>query len=88
MNPKLLFFSHHRINLFSSADVVAYVEVRTTNDNRSAAVRRELQLLGATVVKKFTDDVTHVVFKEGSNRTKTKAQKKDVHFVSVLWVDR
>ena len=68
--------------------MVAYVEVRTTNDNRSAAVRRELQLLGASVVKKFTNDVTHVVFKEGSNRTKTKAQKTGVHFVSVLWVDR
>ena len=73
---------------FYISDVVAYVEVRTTNDNRSEAVRRELEQLGATVVKKFTNDVTHVVFKEGSNRTKTKAQKKGVHFVSVLWVDR
>ena len=49
---------------------------------------KELWQLGATVVKKFTSDVTHVVFKEGSNRTKTKAQKKGIHLVSVLWVEK
>ena len=76
------------INTCAISDVIAYVEVRTTNDNRSEAIRRELKQLGATVVKKFSNDVTHVVFKEGTNRTKTRAQKKGVHFVSVLWVDR
>lgn len=47
-------------------DVVAYVEVRSTNDNRSKAICRELVQLGAVVAKTFTDDVTHVVLKEGS----------------------
>lgn len=69
-------------------DVVAYVEVRSTNDNRSEAICKELELLGADVSKKFTDNVTHVVFKEGTKRTKTKAAKLKVHLVSVLWVDR
>lgn len=70
------------------SDVIAYVEVRTTNDNRSEAIRKELENLGAMVTKKFTDDVTHVIFKEGSKRTKTKAMKNKCHLVSVLWVDR
>ncbi|XP_052256971.1 uncharacterized protein LOC127862060 [Dreissena polymorpha] len=68
-------------------DVVAYAEVRTGNDNRSESVRRELEQLGATVVRKFEDNVTHVVFKEGSKRTLNKATKKGVHLVSVLWVE-
>lgn len=62
--------------------------MRSTNDNRSDAIRKELEQLGATVTKKFTEDVTHVIFKEGSKRTKTKAAKNKCHLVSVLWVDR
>lgn len=73
---------------FLFTDVVAYVEVRSTNDNRSKAICRELVQLGAVVAKTFTDDVTHVVLKEGSKRTINKATKKGVHLVSVLWVDR
>lgn len=73
---------------FLFTDVVTYVEVRSTNDNRSKAICRELVQLGAVVAKTFTDDVTHVVLKEGSKRTINKATKKGVHLVSVLWVDR
>lgn len=73
---------------FHVSDVVAYVEVRTANDNRSAAVKRVLERMGARVQEKFSDDVTHVIFKEGKKRTKDKAQKLRVHLVSVLWVDR
>ncbi|XP_033738214.1 microcephalin-like [Pecten maximus] len=68
-------------------DVVAYVEVRSTNDNRTKAICKELENLGAKIKKTFTDDVTHVVYKEGCKRTRTKAQKKGVFLVSVLWVD-
>ncbi|XP_076441070.1 microcephalin-like [Babylonia areolata] len=67
--------------------VVAYVEVRTANDNRSAAVKWVLERMGAKVEEKFSDDVTHVIFKEGKKRTLDKAQKLGVHLVSVLWVD-
>lgn len=83
-NKIRLFQSH----LFIYLGVVAYAEVRSTNDNRSKAICDVLLELGATVVKKFTNEVTHVIFKEGTKRTKTKAQKKGVHLVSVLWVDR
>ncbi|KAK3592156.1 hypothetical protein CHS0354_019447 [Potamilus streckersoni] len=68
-------------------DVVAYVEVRSTNDNRSQAICKELEALGARVSKKFTDDVTHVIYKEGSKRTRNKAQKREVPMVSVLWIE-
>ncbi|KAJ8306383.1 hypothetical protein KUTeg_016928, partial [Tegillarca granosa] len=61
--------------------VVAYVEVRSANDNRSSAIRKELEQLGAV------DIVTHVIFKEGSKRTKNKAKKMGIYLVSVLWVD-
>ncbi|XP_076441370.1 microcephalin-like [Babylonia areolata] len=43
--------------------------------------------MGAKVEEKFSDDVTHVIFKEGKKRTLDKAQKLGVHLVSVLWVD-
>ncbi|XP_046544827.1 uncharacterized protein LOC124255034 isoform X2 [Haliotis rubra] len=67
--------------------VTAYVEVRTCNDNRSHAISAALRQLGAVVASKFTDDVTHVIFKEGLKRTRDKAVKKNIHLVSVLWVD-
>ena len=69
------------------SDVVAFAEVRSGHDNRSESVRRELEQLGATVTRKFDNSVTHVIFKEGSKRTLTKAKKKGVHLVSVLWVE-
>ena len=69
-------------------DVVAYVEVRSQNENRSRCIIRELTQLGAEVVPKFTNEVTHVIFKDGKKATRDKAQKKGIHLVSVLWVDR
>lgn len=74
--------------MFVFSDVVAYVEVRSDQDNRSQAIERQLQLLGATIAPKFTSDVTHVVFKDGRKMTREKATKKNLHLVSVLWVDR
>ncbi len=68
--------------------MIAYVEVRTDKDNRSRAIEKELINLGASVVPKFTNDVTHVVYKEGKKMTRDKAAKKNIHLVSVLWVDR
>ncbi|XP_070556283.1 microcephalin-like isoform X2 [Ptychodera flava] len=68
-------------------DVVAYVEVRSKAENRSKAVAKQLELLGAKVVPKFTDEVTHVVWRNGKACTRTKAMKKGVHLVSVLWIE-
>jgi len=76
------------LTCFACVDVVAYVEARSGNDNRSGAISRELELLGATVEKKFTNDVTHVIFKAGSKMTQERARKRGIHLVSVLWVDR
>ena len=70
------------------SDVVAFVEVRTANDNRSAAVTRVLERMGARVEEKLSEGVTHVIFKEGKKRTRDRAQKLGAHLVSVLWVDR
>ena len=69
-------------------DVVAYVEVRTESDNRSGAIKRILQRLGARVEDKFTNDVTHCIFKEGKKKTKNKAEKLGIHLLSVRWVHK
>ncbi|CAH1253673.1 MCPH1 [Branchiostoma lanceolatum] len=70
-------------------DVIVYVEVRCndTMENRSKAVARQLELLGAQVEPKLTREVTHVVFKDGKKSTLDRAIKKGVHLVSVLWVE-
>ncbi|XP_074640211.1 uncharacterized protein LOC141898272 [Tubulanus polymorphus] len=67
--------------------VVAYVEVRSGNENRGKGVIAVLRKLGAEIRLRFTNDVTHVVFKEGTKRTVEKAKKKGIKVVSVLWVD-
>ena len=64
------------------------MEVRTGTENRSKAVCRELINMGASVEPKFTNEVTHVIFKDGKKSTVDKAQKRGVFVVSVLWVDR
>jgi len=75
------------ISLLSSG-VVAYVDVRSESDNRSRAVGYELQQLGATVVDKFSESVTHLVYKDGKKRTLDMALRRKIHLVSVLWVER
>ena len=70
------------------AGVVAFVEVRSSNDNRSAAIAHELSQLGAKVETTFSDEVTHVVYKEGLKRTWNRATKRGVPMVSVSWIDR
>ncbi|XP_064606800.1 microcephalin-like [Liolophura sinensis] len=68
-------------------DVTAYVDVFSSKDSRSKSVTQVLEQLGATVRKKFTDNVTHVIYKEGTQKTLNKARKTGVHLLSVLWVD-
>lgn len=45
-----------------------------------------LRQMGAEVASKISKDVTHVVFKDGKKRTRDMALRKQLHFVSVLWV--
>ena len=71
-------------------DVTAYVDVRSGSENRSLAIACELTRLGATVLDRFTEGVTHVVFKDGHKRTLNMARRREgrVKLVSVLWVER
>ncbi|GFO36631.1 microcephalin-like [Plakobranchus ocellatus] len=71
----------------SVPSVVAFVEVRSSNDNRSAAIAHELAQLGASVEPTFSDAVTHVVYKEGLKRTWIRASKRGVPMVSVSWLE-
>lgn len=43
--------------------VIAFVEVKTKNGDRSEATKTVLASMGATVREQFTKDITHVIFK-------------------------
>uniref|UniRef100_T1INL0 BRCT domain-containing protein n=1 Tax=Strigamia maritima TaxID=126957 RepID=T1INL0_STRMM len=68
--------------------VVAYVEVRAEDEDRSDAISHFLHLLGAKISKYFNRKVTHVVFKNGKLSTYKKAKLWGVHLVSVSWIER
>ncbi|XP_014782751.1 microcephalin [Octopus bimaculoides] len=68
-------------------EVVAYVEVRSKSENRSKEVAIELEKLGARISPKLNNEVTHVIFKDGTKRTWDRAKKLGIPLVSVLWVD-
>ncbi|XP_047114762.1 uncharacterized protein LOC124795031 isoform X1 [Schistocerca piceifrons] len=68
-------------------DVIAYVEVRSGGDNRSMGVKDQLQRLGAVVSDTFSDEVTHVVFKDGLPSTYNRALRRRIPVVSVLWIE-
>ena len=71
-----------------SSDVVALVEVRTGAENRTKAIISKLKQLGASVVEKLNDSVTHVIWKDGKKSTVDRAKKRGIPVVTVLWVDR
>ncbi|XP_077343905.1 microcephalin isoform X2 [Lithobates pipiens] len=70
--------------------VTAYVEVWSSSrtENYSQSFTEQLLNLGAKVTKRLNKQVTHVVFKDGSECTWDKAVKSGVKLVSVLWVDK
>nr|CAD7585696.1 unnamed protein product [Timema genevievae] len=68
-------------------DVVAYVDVRSGNDDITGGVQAVLKSLGATISQKFTKNVTHVVFKEGLMSTYKKAIKWNIPLVSLMWIE-
>uniref|UniRef100_UPI00398F2925 microcephalin isoform X2 n=1 Tax=Pristiophorus japonicus TaxID=55135 RepID=UPI00398F2925 len=71
-------------------DVVAFVEVWSSNktENYSKPFVEHLIDMGATVLKYFNKQVTHVIFKDGHESVWKKAKKTGVKLVSVLWVER
>ncbi|XP_075718057.1 microcephalin isoform X2 [Rhinoderma darwinii] len=70
--------------------VIAFVDVWSFNrtENYSKMFSQQLLNLGAKVLKTFNKQVTHVVFKDGSQSTWDKAVKSKVKLVSVLWVEK
>ena len=66
---------------------MAFVDVRSTFENRSKAVASQLRKLGATVVPKFTNEVTHVIFRDGKKSVQDKAKKKKLPLLSALWIE-
>ncbi|XP_044146146.1 microcephalin [Bufo gargarizans] len=70
--------------------VVAFVDVWSSNrtENYSKMFSQQLLSLGAKVSKTLSKQVTHVVFKDGSQSTWDKAVKNKVKLVSVLWVEK
>ncbi|XP_065898907.1 microcephalin-like isoform X2 [Dysidea avara] len=70
--------------------VIAYVDVRSGKgrcENRSKAVAKQLDNLGATIAKRLTNDVTHIVYKDGHPGTLEHAKSHSCNLVSVLWVN-
>lgn len=67
--------------------VIAFVEVKSGERDRSDAVKAILTSMGATVRDKFTKDITHVIFKDGSFTTYQKANLVRSKLVSVLWLE-
>ncbi|XP_073445276.1 microcephalin isoform X2 [Dendrobates tinctorius] len=70
--------------------VIAFIDVWSSNrtENYSKMFSQQLLNLGAKVSKTFNKQVTHVIYKDGSQSTWDKAVKNKVQLVSVLWVDK
>lgn len=66
--------------------VVAYVEVRRGEDDRTGGFRWKLKQLGASVSDTLNKKVTHVVFQEGLLSTFRKAKQLGTCLVSTHWV--
>ncbi|CAN0182539.1 unnamed protein product [Lampetra fluviatilis] len=84
---RLLMIAYNHVHCFT--DVVAYVDVWSSShrDNYTWAFSKQLLMMGATVSRRFTKNVTHVIFKDGLESTWSKAMRTGVKLVSVLWVD-
>ncbi|XP_017147375.1 uncharacterized protein LOC108159012 isoform X2 [Drosophila miranda] len=69
------------------SSVVAYVEVRSGNDNRSAGVKSVIADMGAQINDRLLRNTTHVIFKDGLLSTYKKAINWKIPVVSVLWLE-
>ncbi|XP_064486340.1 microcephalin-like isoform X2 [Ornithodoros turicata] len=67
--------------------VRAFVEVRCGTEDISVGLMALLEKLGATVLKRMSHTVTHVVFRQGRRSTRKKALEWNIPMVSPLWVD-
>lgn len=67
--------------------VVAFIDVRSELFDNSQGVKEVMSSLGATVEKTFNKQVTHVIFKDGTLATYSKAKKLNIPLISILWVE-
>lgn len=67
--------------------VIAFVEVRSSEGDRSEVIKAMMRAMGATVKDTFSRDITHVIFRDGSYLTFEKAKLVKAHLVSVLWLE-
>lgn len=66
--------------------VIVFVDVRTSEGADASAIYIDLlSSLGAKVVKEWKDDVTHLVYKDGSTKILEKARLADTKIVGVSW---
>ena len=72
-------------NLFKG--IIAFVEVKINQLDKSDFVTTRLKSMGATIAKRLTKRCTHLVFKDGKAATYTKAKHLGLHIVSVSWIE-
>ena len=68
--------------------VKMFVDFRTGHENLGGAIEKKAAEIGATIAKKLTADVTHVIFKDGSLVNYKKAKKLGAHIVSMAWLEK
>ena len=68
--------------------VKIFVDFRTGHENLGGAIENKAAEIGATIAKKLTGDVTHVIFKDGSLVNYKKAKKLGAHIVSMAWLEK
>ena len=67
--------------------IVAFVEVKINQLDKSDFVTTRLKSMGATIAKRLTKRCTHLVFKDGKAATYTKAKHLGLYIVSVSWIE-
>ena len=68
--------------------VKIFVDFRTGHENLGGAIEKKAEEIGASIAKKLTGDVTHVIFKDGSLVNYKKAKKLGAHIVSMAWLEK
>lgn len=74
----------HRSDILRN--VVAFVDVKSSLGNLALAISSRLRSLGADISHTRTPNVTHVVFRKGSDISKAWATKVGAYLVTPAWV--
>ncbi|GAB6033458.1 BRCA1 associated RING domain 1 [Chamberlinius hualienensis] len=66
--------------------LIAYVDIRSGEENRTETFKYLLRTMGATVTPGLNKTVTHVIFRDGPKKTYEKAKKRGLFILSAAWV--